>query len=94
MIYQETYYLLQFFTGNFETFYNESIKNRKMLGWTNSFEKTLVYIWLLLLNENFDDTLLKEYSKHDKELRNTGIIMEALMYEYTGRQILQEVKKL
>ena len=23
---------------------------------------------------NFDDTLLKEYLKHDKELRNTGII--------------------
>lgn len=25
---------------------------------------------------NFDDTLLKEYLKHDKELRNTGIINE------------------
>ena len=24
---------------------------------------------------NFDDTLLKEYLKHDKELRNTGIIV-------------------
>ena len=23
---------------------------------------------------NFDDTLLEEYLKHDKELRNTGII--------------------
>ena len=25
---------------------------------------------------NFDDVLLKEYLKHDKELRNTGIINE------------------
>lgn len=58
---KETYYLLQFFTGNFETFYNESIKHKKLLGWTNSFEKTSVYIWLLLLNENNETT--KSYSK-------------------------------
>lgn len=58
---KETYYLLQFFTGNFETFYNESIKHKKLLGWTNSFEKTSVYIWLLLLNENDEKT--KSYSK-------------------------------
>jgi hypothetical protein len=25
---------------------------------------------------NFNDTLLKEYLKHDKELRNTGIVNE------------------
>lgn len=48
---KETYYLLQFFMGNFEDFYNESIKHKDLLGWTNSFEKTAVYLWLLLLNE-------------------------------------------
>ena len=47
-----TYYLLQFFTGNFETFYNECIKHNKTLGWTLSFEKTAVYLWLLILNES------------------------------------------
>ena len=46
---KETYYLLQFFMGNFEDFYNESIKHKDLLGWTNSFEKTAVYLWLLLL---------------------------------------------
>lgn len=58
---KETYYLLQFFTGNFETFYNECVKNKKLLGWTNSFEKTSVYLWLLLLNEN--NKMTKCYSK-------------------------------
>lgn len=33
---------------------------------------------------NFDDTLLKEYLKHDKELRNTGIINENPEYIRTG----------
>lgn len=41
--------------------YNESIKHEKLLGWTNSFEKTSVYAWLLLLNENNEKT--KSYSK-------------------------------
>lgn len=58
---KETYYLLQFFLGNFELFFNESIKHKKLLGWTNSFEKTAVYLWLLLLNENNERT--KSYSK-------------------------------
>ncbi len=58
---KETYYLLQFFSGNFEEFYNESIKHKKLLGWTNSFEKTSVYLWLLLLNETNQKT--KSYSK-------------------------------
>ena len=58
---KETYSLLQFFTGDFESFYNESIKHKSLLGWTNSFEKTSVYIWLLLLNEN--DKKTKSYSK-------------------------------
>lgn len=53
---QETYYLLQFFNGNFEIFYNESIKHKKLLGWTNSFEKTSVYLWLLLLNDSNEKT--------------------------------------
>lgn len=33
---------------------------------------------------NFDDTLLKEYLKHDKELRNTGIINENPEYFRRG----------
>ena len=33
---------------------------------------------------NFDDVLLKEYLKHDKELRNTGIINENPEYLRTG----------
>lgn len=33
---------------------------------------------------NFDDTLLKEYLKHDKELRNTGIINENAEYLRRG----------
>ncbi len=33
---------------------------------------------------NFDDTLLKEYLKHDKELRNTGIINENPEYLRRG----------
>lgn len=33
---------------------------------------------------NFDDTLLKEYIKHDKELRNTGIINENPEYLRNG----------
>lgn len=33
---------------------------------------------------NFDDTLLKEYLKHDKELRNTGIINENADYLNKG----------
>lgn len=33
---------------------------------------------------NFDDTLLKEYLKHDKELRNTGIINENPKYLREG----------
>ena len=33
---------------------------------------------------NFDDTLLKEYLKHDKELRNTGIINENSEYLRKG----------
>ena len=33
---------------------------------------------------NFDDTLLKEYLKHDKELRNTGIINENPEYIRKG----------
>ena len=58
---KETYYLLHFFIGNFETFYNESIKHKRLLGWTNSFEKTAVYLWLLLLNETNKKT--KSYLK-------------------------------
>ena len=33
---------------------------------------------------NFDDELLKEYLKHDKELRNTGIINENPIYITIG----------
>ena len=33
---------------------------------------------------NFDDTLLKEYLKHDKELRKTGIINENPEYLRKG----------
>ena len=33
---------------------------------------------------NFDDTLLKEYLEHDKELRNTGIINENPEYLRRG----------
>lgn len=33
---------------------------------------------------NFDDTLLKEYLKHDKELRNTGIIDKNASYIRNG----------
>ncbi len=58
---KKTYYLLQFFSGNFEEFYNESKKHKELLGWTNSFEKISVYLWLLLLNE-FDKNI-KSYSK-------------------------------
>ena len=29
---------------------------------------------------NFDEVLLEEYLKHDKELRNTGIINEEMLY--------------
>ena len=33
---------------------------------------------------NFNDTLLKEYIKHDKELRNTGIVNENPEYVRNG----------
>lgn len=33
---------------------------------------------------NFDDTLLKEYLKHDKELRNAGIVNENAEYLRRG----------
>ena len=58
---KKTYYLLQFFIGNFEIFFQESIKHKELLGWTNSFEKIAVYLWLLLLNENNEKT--KSFSK-------------------------------
>ena len=58
---KEDYYLLQFFSGNFEEFYNESIKHKNLLGWTNSFEKKSVFLWLLLLNETDQET--KSYSE-------------------------------
>ncbi len=58
---KEDYYLLQFFSGNFEEFYNESIKHKKLLGWTSSFEKKSVFLWLLLLNET--DQKTESYSK-------------------------------
>lgn len=58
---KKTYYLLQFFMGNFETFLNESVKHKKTLGWTNSFEGTAVYLWLLYLNESNGET--KSYQK-------------------------------
>jgi hypothetical protein len=58
---KEKYYLLLFFIGDFEKFYNESIKHKKLLGWTNSFEKISVYLWLLLLNETKEKT--KSYTK-------------------------------
>ena len=41
---------------------------------------------------NFDDTLLNEYLKHDKELRNTGIINEKVenlrkgMFDWTNEE--------
>ena len=44
---------------------------------------------------NFDDTLLKEYLKHDKELRNTGIINENAesirrgMFDWTEKEETQ-----
>ena len=31
---------------------------------------------------NFNDELLKEYLKHDKELRNTGIINQDVFIRY------------
>ena len=42
---------------------------------------------------NFDDTLLKEYLKHDKELRNTGIINKNPEYLRKGMLIGQKKKK-
>ena len=33
---------------------------------------------------NFDDVLLEEYIKHDKELRNTGIINDNPYYITVG----------
>ena len=39
---------------------------------------------------NFDDTLLKEYLEHDKELRNTGIINEKV---YITKECLTGAKK-
>ena len=42
---------------------------------------------------NFDDVLLKEYLKHDKELRNTGIINENPEYLRIGMSIGQMKKK-
>lgn len=53
---KKNYYLLQFFLGNFETFYNECIKNKSTLGWTGSFIKTAVFLWLLLLNNSNEKT--------------------------------------
>ena len=40
---------------------------------------------------NFDDTLLKEYLKHDKELRNTRIINENP--EYLRKGMIGQRKK-
>lgn len=53
---KDYYYLLQFFCGNFEEFYNENINHNKTLGWSSSFQKTLVYLWLLLLNNSKEKT--------------------------------------
>ncbi len=53
--------LLYFFSGDFEKFYNENIKHKDSLGWTYSFIKTSVYLWLLLLNNSNKTT--KAYSK-------------------------------
>lgn len=53
---KETFYLLQFFIGNFEIFYNECVKHKELLGWTYSFEKTSVYLWLVLLNDSDEKT--------------------------------------
>ena len=47
--------------GNFEEFYKESIKHKNLLGWSYSFEKKSVYLWLLLLYETDEKT--KSYSK-------------------------------
>lgn len=58
--------LLKFFSGNFEEVYNESIKNKKMLGWSYSISKTLVYLWLLFLNEGNIKT--KSFNKILKEV--------------------------
>jgi len=54
-------YYLKFFIGDFEDFYEESIKHKRLLGWTGSFEKMSVYMWLLLLNQTDNPT--KSYSK-------------------------------
>lgn len=58
---KDTFDLIQFFIGNFEYFYEESIKHQATLGWTGSFQKTSVYLWLLLLNNN--DEKSKSYLK-------------------------------
>ena len=42
---------------------------------------------------NFDDVLLKEYLKHDKELRNTGIINENPEYLRIGIFHRRHLKK-
>ena len=57
---KKTKYLLKFFAGDFEEFYNESIKYNSVLGWTDSFENISVQLWLLLLNSNEINT--KSYS--------------------------------
>ena len=53
---EKKYFMLEFFYGNFEIFYNESIKHKELLGWTFSFEKVSTYLWLLLLYDGNEKT--------------------------------------
>ena len=48
----ENYNYLEFFTGNFEYFFDQCIKIKKSLGWSGSFIQYGVYLWLLYFNNN------------------------------------------
>ena len=47
-----TPFLLQFFSGNFEEAFNESIKYKETSWCIYSIQQLIVYLWLLLLDEN------------------------------------------
>ena len=75
---KQKYSILQFFTGDFDFFYNECTRHNELLGWSYSFIKIAVYMWILLLNDNSNSRSYKkmssdffsysyiEYSRSDK----------------------------
>ena len=57
------YYYLQFFLGNLDEFYEECKKHKEILGWSNSFIKTAVDLWLLLMTDKINTKVFSSILK-------------------------------